>query len=496
MRLRTFPAAILVIACFLLPGTRAWSQKLYLPIFDSVWVRDQEPFRIAGNLYYVGSYELACYLITTPRGHILINTGVPGSDTMIRKHVEALGFKFSDIKILLSNQAHFDHVGAMAAIKQMTGAQLMIEEKDAPLLEDGGNSDFDMGGHGLMYVPVTVDRRLHDKEIVELGEMRIMVLQHPGHTKGASSFLFTVKDENRGYRVLIANLPTMLSWTKFPSMPTYPEVGKDYGYTLDTMPRISFDIWLASHGSQFGLQEKRSRAKGYHPESYMNSRPAYDSAIGELHAEYMKKMSRDTLFDNYRLEPVQVNMSITNIDGRKALRVTRDTATKGADLPTFVRLNNTGDFGNGTIEVTMLSRLLPTADLSARGFIGLAFRINKDNSRFESIYIRPTNGRAEDQLRRNHSIQYYSYPDYKFDRLRKEAEGKYESYADMGLNEWIKMKIVVKDVQARLYLNDNPQPALIVNDLKLGAANSGAIGLWVDGGTDAFFRDIKVVTEK
>ncbi|HEY6900605.1 MAG TPA: hypothetical protein VI233_08180 [Puia sp.] len=205
--------------------------------------------------------------------------------------------------------------------------------------------------------------------------------------------------------------------------------------------------------------------------------------------------AQDTHFENYDLKPVQVKMSVTSIDGRKAVRVAKDTATQGADIPTFVRLSNTEGFSNGTIEVMLLSRLLPTADASARGFIGLAFRINKDNSRFESIYIRPTNGRADDQLRRNHSTQYFSYPDYKFDRLRKEAEGKYESYADMGLNEWIKMKIVVKGAQARLYLNDNPQPVLLVNDLKLGADNSGAIGLWVDGGTDAFFRDIKVVKE-
>ncbi len=203
--------------------------------------------------------------------------------------------------------------------------------------------------------------------------------------------------------------------------------------------------------------------------------------------------AQNTHFENYDLEPVLVNMSITNIDGKKAVRVSRDTATQGADMPTFVRLKNTDNFSNGTIEVTLLSRLLPTADAGARGFIGLAFRINKDNSKFESIYIRPTNGRADDQLRRNHSTQYFSYPDYKFDRLRKEAEGKYESYADMGLNEWIKMKIVVKDAQAKLYLNNNPQPVLIVNDLKLGAVNSGAIGLFVDGGTDAFFRDIKVM---
>ncbi|HET7003610.1 MAG TPA: hypothetical protein VFI33_19950, partial [Puia sp.] len=200
-------------------------------------------------------------------------------------------------------------------------------------------------------------------------------------------------------------------------------------------------------------------------------------------------------FENYELQPVLVNMSVTKVEGRESLRIIRDTAAHGADLPTFVRLNNTENFKNGTIEVMLLSRLVPDADASARGFIGLAFRINKDNSKFESIYIRPTNGRADDQIRRNHSTQYFSYPDYKFDRLRKESEGKYESYADMGLNEWIKMKIVVKDAQAKLYLNDNPQPVLIVNDLKLGASNNGAIGLWLDGGTDAYFREIKVIPE-
>lgn len=205
--------------------------------------------------------------------------------------------------------------------------------------------------------------------------------------------------------------------------------------------------------------------------------------------------AQDTSFENYKLEPVRVHMSVTDVEGKKAVRVFRDTSVKGADLPTYVRLGNTENFSNGTIEVMLLSRLLPDAGPGARGFIGLAFRINQDNTKFESIYIRPTNGRADDQLRRNHSTQYYSYPGYDFDRLRKEAAGVYESYADMGLNEWIKMKIVVKDAKARLYLNDNPQPVLIVNDLKLGAPNSGAVALWVDGGTDGFFRDLKVVTE-
>lgn len=205
--------------------------------------------------------------------------------------------------------------------------------------------------------------------------------------------------------------------------------------------------------------------------------------------------AQNARFENYNLEPLQVNMSITKLDGKKVVRVARDATSKGADKPTFVRLTNTDRFTNGTIEVMLLSRLLPNAEAYARGFIGVAFRINKDNSRFESIYIRPTNGRADDQVRRNHSTQYFSYPDYTFDRLRKEAPEKYESYADIGLNEWIKMKIVVKNAEAKLYLNNNPQPVLIVNDLQLGANNSGAIGLWVDTGTEAFFRDIKVAAE-
>src|ERR1700743_1365360 len=118
------------------------AQQLYVPNADTDWVRDQEPFRIAGNLYYVGSYNLCSYLITTPKGHILINTGIPGSDSMIRRHVEALGFRFDDIRILLTNQAHFDHVGAMAAIKKITHAQLMVDEKDVASMLDGGNSDY------------------------------------------------------------------------------------------------------------------------------------------------------------------------------------------------------------------------------------------------------------------------------------------------------------------------------------------------------------------
>jgi len=281
--------SLVILLTILGSGLTSFAQKLYVPNFDSAWVRDQEPFRIAGNLYYVGTYDLTSYLLTTPKGHILINTGLPGSDSLIRKHVEALGFKFSDIKILLATHAHFDHVGAMAAIKRETGARLMIEEKDAPVMADGGASDFDMGGHGPMFEPVKVDRMLHDKDIVSLGGTRITVLHHPGHTKGACSFDVTVKDETRSYRVLIVNMPSILSETKFPSMATYPEVGRDYAYTLSEMPRMQFDIWLSSHASQFDLQKKHKPGDGYHPEAFFD-RQTYDSEIKKLQETYNRRI--------------------------------------------------------------------------------------------------------------------------------------------------------------------------------------------------------------
>jgi Domain of Unknown Function (DUF1080) len=193
------------------------------------------------------------------------------------------------------------------------------------------------------------------------------------------------------------------------------------------------------------------------------------------------------------LLPNQVSMSIENLGGEKVLKVFKDSILKAVDEPTFVRIKNL-DFQDGIIEVKVLSKLLKTARPSDRGFIGIAFRIDEKNSKYESIYIRPTNGRAEDQIRRNHSIQYYSYPDYKFDRLRKESPEKYETYADMGLNEWITLRIEVKGNKAVLYINNQKSPNFIVTEM-LGNLKSGGIGLWVDVGTEGYFKDLKVTKQ-
>ncbi len=194
-------------------------------------------------------------------------------------------------------------------------------------------------------------------------------------------------------------------------------------------------------------------------------------------------------------EPVQVYMFVEKLSGAEVVKVIKDSTVKEADEPTFVKIKGV-DFGNGIIEVKVISRLLKNAPQSARGFIGLAFHIKENNTKFESIYVRPTNGRANDQVRRNHSIQYFSYPDYKFDRLRKESPERYEAYADMELNKWITMRIEVNGTEAKLFLNHQQQPSLIVNDLKHGATASGSIALWVDIGTEGYFKDLKIIKKK
>lgn len=194
------------------------------------------------------------------------------------------------------------------------------------------------------------------------------------------------------------------------------------------------------------------------------------------------------------LEPVGVSMEIVNYRGQKSVKVIKSPDIKGPDQPTFVKITGS-DFKNGVIEARVLSDIAKDAPAMARGFIGVAFRINEDNSKFEGMYLRPKNARSANQLRRNHSVQYFSYPGNSFRVLRKKSPGKYESYEDLSIGKWIKIKIEVKDAQAKLFIDDDEHPCLIVNDLKHGANTHGTVGFWVDGGTEGYFRDLVINKE-
>jgi metallo-beta-lactamase class B len=207
---------------------------------------------------------------------------------MIRKSIETLGFRYSDIKILLTTQAHFDHVAGMAEIRKDTGAKMMAHQSDAQVLTDGGKSDFLFGGSSS-FTPVIVDRIFHDRDTIKLGETNVIALHHPGHTKGATSFMLDVSDEKRSWRVLIVNIPSILPQTRIAGMPSYPNVGKDYAYTLDALKKLQFDLWVASHGSQFNLHDKRKPGEGYRPEAFID-RPGYEASINTIKRQYDKRL--------------------------------------------------------------------------------------------------------------------------------------------------------------------------------------------------------------
>ncbi|WP_276501438.1 subclass B3 metallo-beta-lactamase [Terrimonas pollutisoli] len=281
---------ILLAAVLSFTSSLVAAQKVKEPKTTAEWAAPYKPFRIAGNLYYVGTYDLACYLITTPKGNILINTGLAASAAQIKTNIETLGFRLADTKILLTTQAHYDHMGAMSAIKKMTGAQLMVDEKEADVLATGGSADYELGKYGTSFKPVKPDRLLKDGDTILLGNMQLVMLHHPGHTKGSCSYLFTVTDEQQSYRVLIANLPTIVTEKPFAAITTYPGVAADYAYTFKAMKNISFDIWLASHASQFKLHDKHQPGDAYNPAAFKDQ-PGYDRAISDLQKQYEEKVA-------------------------------------------------------------------------------------------------------------------------------------------------------------------------------------------------------------
>jgi hypothetical protein len=190
------------------------------------------------------------------------------------------------------------------------------------------------------------------------------------------------------------------------------------------------------------------------------------------------------------LETVNTKAEIVMFRGRRALHLA-PAEDHETDRDSMIALVGDTNFKDGTIEAEVAGVPITVMDPTGRGFVGVEFRAREHGARAENIYLRPTNGRADDQLRRNHSVQYESLPEFRWYRLREETPGVYESYADLEAGAWTKMRIEVAGTKARLYVNGAAQPCLIVNDLKLGEAR-GQIGLWAFVATDAYFSNLKV----
>ena len=229
---------------------------------DPTWTQPYPPFHIAGNLYYVGSKGLANYLITTPQGHILINSDLEANVPMIRASVEQLGFKFNDIKILLISHAHWDHDAASAMIKRLTGAKYLVMDADVPVVESGGKTDFQYGSVAdALYPPTKVDRTLHDGDEVKLGDAILVAHLTPGHTKGCTTWTMNVKEGAKTYSVVIVGSPNVNAGYKLVGNVLYPQIVTDFERTFKVLKSLPADIFLGAHGNYFNMEAKYARLK-------------------------------------------------------------------------------------------------------------------------------------------------------------------------------------------------------------------------------------------
>ena len=256
------------------------------------WTEPFPAFRIAGNLYYVGSKGLANYLITTPQGHILINSDLEANVPLIRASVEKLGFKFADIKILLISHAHWDHDAASATIKQATGAKYMVMEGDVPVVESGGKSDFQYGNTpSSLYPPTKVDRVLHDGDEVRLGDAVLVARLTPGHTKGCTTWTMKVTDGGKTYNVAIVGSPNVNPGYKLVNNPQYPTIAGDYQKMFDVLKALPCDIFLGAHGNYFDMEAKQARMTKGGPNPFIDPE-GYKKFVTDKEQEFRAELAK------------------------------------------------------------------------------------------------------------------------------------------------------------------------------------------------------------
>lgn len=226
------------------------------------WTRPFPPFRIAGNLYYVGSEDLAAFLVSTPEGLILINSNLQSSPQQIKKSAEALGFRFADVKILLIGQGHFDHCAGSAEIKRMTGARYEVMDRDVSVVESGGKTDFQYGGErDMWFPPAKVDRVLHDGDTVRLGGSVLTAHLTAGHNKGTTTWTMDVDDHGRTLHAVIIGGPNVNPGYRLVNNKKYPQIAEDFEREFATLEKLPCDLFLGAHGGYFGLQAKYARWK-------------------------------------------------------------------------------------------------------------------------------------------------------------------------------------------------------------------------------------------
>jgi metallo-beta-lactamase class B len=254
------------------------------------WNQPVKPYCVIGNIYYVGAAEVTSFLIVTPEGHILLDSGFAETVPQIKQNIAQLGFRLQDVKILLNSHAHFDHAGGLAELKKLTGAKLMASEADAALLANGGKGDFHFGDR-LSYAPVTTDRILHDGDRVELGGVIMTAHLTPGHTKGCTTWAMNVKEGRKQYDVVFVGSASVPGYS-LGGNPLYPNIADDYRKTFRALKHLPCDVFLASHGSFYSMQEKAALlARGKRPNPFIDGR-GYRRFIKETEKVFLQQLLR------------------------------------------------------------------------------------------------------------------------------------------------------------------------------------------------------------
>ena len=257
------------------------------------WTTPIAPFRIADNLYYVGSKDLASYLVVTPQGDILINSSLESSPALIKKSVEQLGFHFSDIKILLISHSHDDHDAGSAEVKRLTGARYMVMDGDVAVVESGGAKDF---AYPKNLYPVTkVDRVLHDGDEVRLGDAVLVAHKTPGHTRGCTTWTMRAMIDGKPRDVVIVgswNVNPGFRLVDQPGKPaSYPGIAADYEHTFVVLKKLPCDVFLGAHGAYFDMLEKLDRMKA-DGESVWIDPDGYRAAVTERELAFKEELKR------------------------------------------------------------------------------------------------------------------------------------------------------------------------------------------------------------
>ena len=262
---------------------------------NPAWTEPFPPFRIADNLYYVGSKGLANYLVTTPQGNILINSDLEANVPLIQASIEELGFKFKDTKILLISHAHWDHDAGSAMIKEITGAKYMVMDADVAVVESGGKTDFEYGNSPTtLYRPAKVDRVLHDGDEVKLADALLVAHLTPGHTKGCTTWTMQITDLGKAYNVVMLGSPNVNPGYKLVDNKAYPEIAEDYERMWRVLKSLPCDIFLGAHGSYFGLEEKYALMKEGSPNPFVDP-SGYKKYIAQKEQDFRTELARQKL---------------------------------------------------------------------------------------------------------------------------------------------------------------------------------------------------------